>query len=137
MPRSTVRVLLGASLVAAAACGNNTVTTPTPTTPTTLTETFSGTLTVNGAASHSFVVQTSGTVTAGINSLSPDSTAVVGLSLGTWNGATCQIVIANTRAQQGSVVIGTATSLGNLCVFIQDTGQLAAPTTYEIQVAHP
>lgn len=139
MSRFQVRLLtILCVLAAATACGgNNTVTTPTAPAPTTITETFSGTISVNGAATHTFVVQSSGGVTAGLLSVAPNSAASVGLSLGTWNGAVCQIVLANDKALQGSVVIGTASSLGNLCVRIYDNGTLTEPLTYEIQVVHP
>lgn len=138
MSRSRVRLLVCGSLLITVACGdNNPVTTPTTPTPTNVTETFSGTISVNGAATHSFVVSTSGSVTAGLASVTPDSAAVLGLSLGTWNGAVCQVVLANDKAQQGSVVIGTASSLGNLCVRVYDPGTLTQPIGYEVQVVHP
>jgi hypothetical protein len=121
------------------ACGNdNPTTTPTNTTiPTSVTETFSGTLTQNGSTTHPFVTR-GGTVTATITTLSPDSTTVVGLTLGTWNGEGCQTVINNDRATQGAVVIGTASTTGNLCVRVYDAaGSLTQPTDYEVQVVHP
>src|SRR6185436_8860426 len=103
-------ILLAAGLTTG--CGDDdTITSPTePTLPTTVTETFSGTVTRNGATSHPFVSR-GGTVTATITTLSPDSAAVVGLTLGTWNGADCQSVISNDRATQGVTVLGTASTL--------------------------
>ena len=62
---------------------------------------------------------------------------MVGLSLGTWNGTSCQIVLANDKATQAAVVIGTASSAGSLCVRVYDVGNVADPITYEIQVVHP
>jgi hypothetical protein len=124
---------------ATAACGgDDEPTTPTgPTAPTTATVTFTGTVNRNGAETNPFPTD-GGTITVTINSLSPDSTAVVGLTLGTWNGAACQSVISNDRATQGTTVIGTATGSGNLCVRVFDaTGELAGPTAYEVQVVHP
>jgi hypothetical protein len=113
-------------------------TTPTgPTPPTTVTITFSGTVGRNGANTHPFTTD-AGTVTATISALSPDAAAIVGLTLGTWNGTTCQTVIANDRATQASIVVGSASGSGNLCVRVHDaTGELAQPTTYEVQVVHP
>ena len=113
-------------------------TTPTaPTPPATVTISFSGPVNRNGANTHSFATE-AGTVTATINTLSPDAAAIVGLVLGTWNGMTCQAVISNDRATQASTVIGNASTTGNLCVRLFDaTGELAGPTTYEVQVIHP
>jgi hypothetical protein len=141
MPRPTgFRLLLIAALLATSACGddNENLTPTTPTNPTTVTETFSGTLTVNGAVTHPFATQLSGAVTATLTSVAPDNTKTMGLSLGTWNGAVCQIVLANDQARQGTVVTGNVTStLGSLCVRIYDVGQLTEAATYEIQVVHP
>ena len=99
-----VRSLLVVCLIgAAAACSDDTTTTPTTPTPTTFTEVFSGTLNRNGATSHSFISQASGTVTATLTSVTPDATQVVGLALGTWTGAACQIIIAADRATPAAV----------------------------------
>lgn len=119
------------------ACGSdNPTTTPTDTVPLTVTETFSGTVTANGATTHPFATR-GGTVTATLTTLSPDSASIVGLTLGTWNGQDCQSVISNDRATQGSVIIGTASTTGNLCVRLYDaTGALPQPTDYEVQVVH-
>lgn len=129
--------ILAATLpVVAAACNNeNTPTTPTP--PPTVTDPFSGTINRNGAATHTFTVATAGDVKATLKSLAPDSTIVVGLSLGTWNGAACQIVIANDKAAQGNTVTGTASSLGTFCVRVYDVGNIVDTTSYEIEVEHP
>jgi hypothetical protein len=132
----TLAIILAA---AAAACGGEDApTTPTaPTAPASVTVTFNGTVARNGANTHPFTTD-AGTVTATISVLSPDSAAVVGLVLGTWNGVSCQTVIANDRATQGTPVIGTASGSGDLCVRLYDaTGELAGPTAYEVQVVHP
>ena len=121
--------------VLAAACSDNT-TAPTPEVPVTVTETFSGTVTVNGAVTTPFTVARAGTITAELTALSPDDTVTVGLSLGTWNGVSCQVVIANDAAKLGSAVIGTATAPGSLCVRVYDVGALTAPTDYDVKVDH-
>jgi len=139
-----LRLLLGLSLalIAAPACSNsglNTPTTPSPTTPVAITETFDGTLTVNGAATHPFAAQRSGNVTAQLTLLgpdTPDAVTTVGLSLGTWNGVSCQTVIANDNAVLNSSVIGVAQSAANFCVRIYDVGKLTAAVPYSIVVTH-
>jgi hypothetical protein len=139
MPRSIhLRLLLVVFTLITAACGGDDDATPTePTTLPPVTETFSGTLTVNGGVTHPFNSLISGPVTATLTALSPDSTVTIGLSLGTWNGVACQVVIADDLAIQGRVVTGRATSGGSLCVRVYDVGKLVEPTSYEIQVAHP
>jgi hypothetical protein len=134
---SRVTFLAMVLAVGAAACGSDLPTTPTPTPPVTVTDTFAGTLNRNGAASYSFTTASSGSVTAALTTLAPDSTLIVGLSLGTWNGFACQIVLANDKATQTSTVVGTASAAGSLCVRVYDVGNVGDPTTYEIQVTHP
>ena len=81
---------------------------PTPTTPTTpttpgnaITEPpFTGTLKVNGAATYPFTATSAGTITATLASITPDASVAIGLSIGTWTGSACQIVIANDNATQ-------------------------------------
>ena len=135
MNRSMLLAALTSLLVAMSACGGAQLTAPTTPTPPPQTEIFSGTLSRNGAATHAFSSQAGGTVTATMTSLSPS--VVVGLSLGTWNGIACQIVIANDNAVVGTTTTGTASAVGNLCVRIYDTGQFTSATSYEVSVLHP
>lgn len=139
MHRSICRALVPLLVsITVAGCGNDDApTTPTaPTTSATVTETFTGTLNQNGANTHPFRTD-AGTVTATLTTVSPDSATVVGLSLGTWNGSACQIVLANDRATQATILIGSASASGNLCVRLYDVGSITQPTSYEVQVVHP
>ena len=136
MVRPTAALVLAlAAACAGAACGDDPVTAPTPEAPVEVTESFSGTLTINGARTHPFAVQRAGTVTATLGTLAPDSAAVIGLSLGTWNGATCAVLLANDAATSSTSVVGTA-SVGNFCVRVYDVGRLDAPADYSISVRH-
>ena len=74
--------------------------TPTPPPPPTVTDTFTGTLNKNGAFTFPFQVIAVGTMTATLTTVS-DPAIVVSLSLGTWNGVSCQVVIANNQADAG------------------------------------
>ena len=125
----------------ATACGDDTPTTPTtPTNPTTppITEPlFTGTLKTNGAAVYPFTATAGGNITATLTTLAPDATVAIGLSIGTWTGAACQIVIANDNATQGTVIPGTATAAANLCVRVYDVGKLTAPADFTITIVHP
>jgi hypothetical protein len=119
-----------------AGCGDDIVpTTPTPDRPQ-VTETFSGTLTVNGGASHSFT-SGSGLITVTLNTLSPDSAATIGVSLGTWNtNSSCQVVIAKDSATQADSVVGNASTTGSFCARVYDVGRLGAATEYTLTVVH-
>jgi hypothetical protein len=144
MRRLLPGILLFALVTGVAGCNNNNDQTTTPTTPTTpstptTTETFSGTLTKNGATSTAFTATAGGTVTATLTTLLPDGTVPVGLSLGAWTGSACQVSgIANDAAVQGTVVTGTVTAAAALCVRIYDAAEKVTTTmNYTITVVHP
>ena len=140
MPRfvSLALLLVCASLPVGACGGDAPVpTSPTPGGPTSVTETFAGELNRNGARTHTFLAQASGTITATLDTLEPDTTAAIGLSLGTWNGSACQIVIANDNAAKNAVVVGAASTAGNLCVRVYDVGKVNDLTSYALTVVHP
>jgi hypothetical protein len=119
-------------------CGDDDpVTLPTPPTQATVTETFTGTLNLNGGITHNFLAGSFGTVTSTLTVVAPD-TAVIGMSLGTWNGISCQIIIASDKAALNTTVTGSVTTAGNLCVRLYDAGAtLTEPTSYEVKVVHP
>jgi hypothetical protein len=134
---SRLALAMLAAFVTTACSDDDPPTSPTPTTPTVITETFAGTVTRNGGVTHSFATQASGTVTATLTALAADDGTRIGLALGTFNGVACQLVITKDDAVSGTVVTGAVSALGNLCVRIYDTGGLAQAADYEIQVAHP
>src|SRR5687767_6962688 len=115
-----VPVVLTALLTAA--CDDAEPTGPSEPPPVEINESFSGTVTVNGAQTSPFSVTRAGNITARFASLSV-SDAVVGLSLGTWNGQNCALIITNDSATASSVVTGTA-SVGAFCVRVYDVGRL-------------
>ena len=144
MRRLRPAILLLAVMAAAAGCNdNNNVTTPTTTTTTTTTatttETFSGTLNMNGAVTYPFTAGTAGTITATLTTVSPDATVAIGLSLGSWTGSSCQISIANDAATQTAIVTGTVTASAALCARVYDTGKVTAaqPVSFTVTIAHP
>jgi hypothetical protein len=140
MRRVTRAVILAlGAAVGAAACDPKVTPTDTTTAPSpSITESFSGSITLNGAVSFFFATNASGFVTATIRTLSPDDTMQVGLALGTWNGITCATTISNERAGQGLGVTGSVSGAGNLCVRIFDANAtIVTPSQFEIVVQHP
>ncbi len=136
----TVFVMLALVALGAAGCDNNddngTPTTPTP--PNTVTETFTGNVTKNGAVTFPFKVSANGQVSATLRELTPAPAVALGLSLGNWNGTVCQTVLANDNAVQGTFVTGNMSAAGDLCVRIYDsTGNLEGTTAFKIEVVHP
>ena len=142
MPRMFRRALLIPMLGVVMACGNKASSTPTtPTTlPTVLTETFSGTLLKNAAYTHPFAVMDAGDVSVFLitsaDAAHPDNAVPIGVSLGTWNGASCAIVIANDNVSPGASITGRATAAGNLCVRVYDVGFVPGSANYELLIDH-
>jgi hypothetical protein len=132
--RWAVLVLALSAVTAGCTSSDQPSTTPS-TTPSTVTDTFSGTLNQNGGASYPFTVTAAGNATATLLTVG-DPQPKIGVSMGTWNGTSCQIVIANDAAVVGTPVIGTASGAGSLCVRVYDVGNVVTPVTYQVQVVH-
>jgi hypothetical protein len=141
MHRSGFPTLLAVAIViVTTACGSSSSTPTIPTTPLNpITETFAGTLNLNGAATYPFTVTTPGTITATLTTVGPDPTVSLGLSIGTWSGTTCSVGsgLFQDQAVQGAVVVATVSAAGTLCLRVYDSGTLTAPATYSVDVVHP
>ncbi|MEZ5317653.1 MAG: hypothetical protein R2752_09660 [Vicinamibacterales bacterium] len=139
MRRTVGRSLLALTLAAAAvACEDTQVpTTPTPDPAPTVTDTFNGSLSVNAAATFTFAVAAAGNVVATLTALTPDAAATVGVSIGTWNGSTCQEVLSNDNATQGASITGAVSVATDICVRVRDVGKLSDPQTFTLTVVHP
>ena len=131
-------VLMAAALAGAGCGGNDPITSPDQTPLTPVVEIFDGTVTINGAITHPYAVQTAGTVVATFTALDP-SDATLGLSIGTWNGIACSVgapTLANDNATVGVALTASATATGNYCVRVYDTGKLTQATGYQLTVTH-
>ena len=133
-----LRALIASLAVTVAACSGLIDELPTTPDPVITTETFSGTLTVNGGQTHQFFTSATGAVVATLTSLGEAPPANVGFSMGTMAGSTCTIVLANDNAVVTSVLTGTVSTLqGALCVRMYDVGRLTGPVDYTFTVSHP
>jgi hypothetical protein len=138
MHRFTSRgLLLSIAILAMGACSNDALTNPVTATPCPCTDGFSGTLSKNGAFSHTFTITNLGSVTSTIVSLAPTSTQIVGLQLGVWNGVSCTAASSSDTATAGSSITLNASSAGVLCVRLYDVGFINEPVLYQLQVVHP
>lgn len=136
--RRTVSGMLVIAAMFAAGCDNTVENGTTPTAPApTVSEIFTGNLNVNGGATHTFAVSATGSVTATLTEVTPDNTLRAGFSLGTWNGQSCQAVIAKDDALQGNALIGSAAGAGFLCVRVYDVGKFTDSIGYTLTVVHP
>ena len=139
--RSTAVFLSRAALLAlalmGAACDNGELdTVPSPVEP--VTETFTGTVTLNGAVTHGFDASRAGTITATITEISPTG-AFIGFQMGTWTGVVCTAVLSNEAGTLSSVLNATTQSSASLCVKLHDPNGILTdnPVTYKVTVVHP
>ncbi len=136
--RSLTLCLLVLSLPLLSGCKGELDDFPTTPDPVPVTETFTGTLTINGAQTHTVFTGATGTVTATLTSLGETAPEKVGISMGTLAGATCTVILHNDNAVVTSYLSGTVQNLsGALCVRIFDVGKLTGPVDYTITVVHP
>ena len=129
-----------AVLLAVAVSGCDSVLDQIPTTPDPVitTDTFTGTLNVNGGQTHQFFTVAPGSVVATLTSLGEEPPEKVGFSMGTMAGSTCSVVLRNDTAVVTSVLTGTVTSItGALCVSVYDVGGLSKSVDYSFTVSHP
>jgi hypothetical protein len=118
------------------ACGTST--SPTITSPT-ITLAFASRIQEHGSAWRSFTVPTAGSVTVQLTSVS-QANAVVGLGIGTVNGANCvlsQSLQTAANATSNSPQITTTLSAGTYCVQFSDVGNLTTIVDFVILIVTP
>ena len=139
-------MMVVAALVAgAAACDSgDTPTNPIdPTPPEMVTETFTGVVGQNGAVTFTFTTKAAGQVTARLTNVDPDVTIALGVSLGEWNGLSCEIKVTNDSTLEGAGVAGNVSGIGILCLRVFDAGKIPGPSpdpmqlTFEVILTHP
>lgn len=147
MRRSLLHASLAAALaVGLAGCDNIDESPFTPDPPNFVTTTLAGSVALRGAETKTFDVAPSGqtvnvtvTLTAVTrqDGVEPEESIVLGMALGTWNGAICQVVLVNDNAFAGTTIVGSVTGFGSLCVRVYDVGRMPAAINYSIDVVHP
>ena len=127
-----------------AACGKNAATTsPTTTTPDSVTETFKGTLPVGGSAFYSFSTATAGTVTATLTDIEGDGvppSIEVNMGIGTLSAFNCSATSSEVQMSgtaQVPALVSSSEQPGVYCVIISDIGNLFAPATFTVTIDHP
>jgi hypothetical protein len=138
--KAFVGICVVAGLLTTACDNSGSPTTASPTTaPASIVEPpFTGTLQVSGTNTHTFTVSQLGALTATLTAVGPPATVFVGFAVGTVSGGVCSpAATINTQASATPQLSGTASITGTWCVQVYDIGNLVAPVTYSITVAHP
>jgi hypothetical protein len=126
-----------AAALLAAGCDNG-PTAPTPPTVNPITETFTGTINLNGATTHPFSQNAAGSVTATITAFVPSEGSVLGFQLGTWDTVRCTAVVSNDLATTGSILSANTQSSASLCVRLHDPNGVLTDRSvqYTVTVTH-
>lgn len=122
-------------------CGNDdsspTTPTSTPAAPS-ITERYVGTLGVGATGFYSFPVSQSGTVNVTLTRVSGDDGApALGMGLGTPSGFDCSIRVSTTASPGTEPQVTDVLLAGIYCVRVFDVGNLTAPVTFDVTIAHP
>jgi hypothetical protein len=143
-PWRAVTVLL---LVAAGACGkDNSASSASPTAPTTTavppttTDEFDATVPVGGSAFYAFSVSQYGTVNITLTSVTGayvPATVMLGVGIGTPSGTSCTITNAVNAAAGSTPQLTGTYDTGVYCANVSDVGNLFAPATFTLTIAHP
>jgi hypothetical protein len=132
-----------------AACGDDastptssssTTTTTTTVAAATVTEEFAGTVRVGSSAFYSFSTSLNGTITLTLTSVggvNVPSTAWMGIGIGIPSAEDCSVSTTATTAPGATAQVTGTFSPGVYCARIHDIGNLVAPATFAITIAHP
>jgi hypothetical protein len=99
-------------------------------------ETYTGTLSTQGALAFHFTVTNPGDITLVITQLAPSVT--MGLSMGSWDATTslCSQELTTNAATVNAVFSGSPSGPGEYCVGIFDVGNVQAATEFTMNVTH-
>ena len=108
--------------------------------PASISESFSGSLTVLNQNSHNFFVSSAGQLAITLTEVGPPSDVAIGLGLGVPSGFSCALTLGTgtqvtVQASTSAHIKGTAIS-GTFCVTVYDVGNLTDTVDYTITVAH-
>jgi hypothetical protein len=142
MPRRAFGLIVFAVPVLAAlisGCGSPAVPTATVVSDPTeglvsVTTTLSGTLVSGGTNLHTFHTM-QGLVNVTLVSLDPAADApLLGMGIGMWDGASCQMVLETATAIPTANLIGTAALSSTVCVKVWDPSTLASDASLKYQL---
>jgi hypothetical protein len=132
-----------------AACGDDTPTSPTPTTPSQATERFDGIINVGESQFQAFSVGSNGTTSINLASLSPlNRPGVVNATMEIGWGKTikaddgtvigCELAkVLQTMPSLTAQMNDTLTPSADYCAHVADVGGLREPVNFAIRITHP
>ena len=135
MKRSLVLLL---AVLAAACSGSSNSNSTTGPSPTVVTDTFTGTVSVGGTDFHPFTIGVAGGVNVTMTAAGPPPTIFMGLGVGTPSGSTCVLLTNGSTVTPASATAQLSGTLaaGSYCVMVYDAGNQVADVTYSVTVLH-
>ena len=119
-----------------AACGDDTSTATSPSTPTKpAAETWSSALAPGGMSSRSFTVTVAGTIN--VTMTSAGSTVGLGVGLPRVSGGGCRLGVSVNTGGGSAPQISTQADAGQYCVQVFDLGTLTDPISFTLTIDHP
>jgi hypothetical protein len=107
------------------------------TSPSTVSESYTGALDPGGFFSRTIVVAKAGTVKLTLTSLGPPS-QVIGLGLGTpGNGLSCNLTVTTKAIGTAASQLASAVNPGRYCVGVYDMGGLTDSLSFTLVIQHP
>ena len=138
----SVAAVMTLSLVTVACSGSAPTTVDSTITPLSFnTQTFEGTLAVQGTGFYSFVVQQQGPTSLTLAAVqSPGGAAlstVVGIGVGIPSGTGCARFLSQSSAPGLSAQVTTTLNPGTYCAAVFDVGNLTAAVNFAMRIKHP
>lgn len=128
--RTVLSVAIVLALVSGGCGSDDTVTTPTTTPESPVTETFSSAVVPMGTTAHTFIAAQAGTVDVTLTSSGPPTDVVLGVGVGipTTSSAACSLSTAvNTSPGSTPQLSAVPVDAGNFCIKVFDVGNLCPP----------
>jgi len=143
-----IRIVVFAAALTAAGCSHDTTTpsststttttTTTSTTPTT-SEPFAASIAPGGSAFYSFNIAVNGTVNVTLTAVGGAGvppTVQLGLGIGTPAGVDCSVTSSVTAGAGTAPQLTGTFGPGLFCVRVYDVGNLPAPASFSVTIAH-
>ena len=129
-------LVLGFIATMGAACGDDTSTATSPSTPTKPgAETWSSALAPGGTSSLSFTVMAAGTIN--VTMTSAGTTVGLGVGLPRVSGGGCRLGVSVNTGGGSAPQISTQADAGQYCVQVFDLGTLTDPIPFTLTIDHP
>ena len=100
-------------------------------------ESFSGSLSPGGLATHTFSAGKNGEVQLKLTAIAPNAASLIGWFLGQPVGSVCSPFTSISTAGLNTAAVTYPVNRGTYCVQVLEPGTSTVTQTYTIQVSHP